>query len=115
MGEVLRFFFNPTKTVPEIILNRKFDGRDQGGPVSAGRIYQVNDDAARRKEMFIPYTNGYILNGNDTERVINNNTNNSRTFGDTIINVNSYGTNAAAIADEIGAAVNQRLRMAGTW
>ena len=87
----------------------------KGGPAEAGHIYQVNDDAARRKELFIPYTNGYILNGNDTERIVNNNTNNSRTFGDTIINVNSYGTNAAAIADEIGAAVNQRLRMAGTW
>ena len=89
--------------------------RALGGPAAAGQIYQVNDDAARRKEFFIPYTNGYILNGNDTERIVNNNTNNSRTYGDTNVYITSTGANAAAIADEIGAAVNQRRRMAGTW
>lgn len=89
--------------------------RASGGPVRAGRMYQVNDDHARRREMFIPAVDGYILNGNDTQRVINNSTNNSRTYGDVNVYVNSYGADAASIADEIGAAVNQKLRMAGAW
>ena len=116
-GHALRYFLNPAEMGKDLLTGNLGLGnlRASGGPAAAGHIYQVNDDAARRKELFIPYTNGYILNGNDTERVINNSTNNSRTYGDTIINVNSYGTNAAAIADEIGAAVNQRRRMAGTW
>ncbi|MBQ6519479.1 MAG: hypothetical protein IJI14_12215 [Anaerolineaceae bacterium] len=89
--------------------------RDSGGPVRAGQMYRVNDDAGRRMEMFVPNVDGYILNGNDTQRVINNNTNNSRNYGDLIVNVNSYGSDAASIADEIGAAVNRKLRMAGSW
>lgn len=86
-----------------------------GGPVSAGHIYQVNDDHGRNTEMFIPAVNGYILNGNDTQRVINNTTNNSRNYGDLNVYVNSYGADAVSIADEIGVALNQKLRMAGTW
>lgn len=31
------------------------------------------------------------------------------------VNVESYGTNAAEIADEIGAALSEKLRMAGSW
>jgi hypothetical protein len=31
------------------------------------------------------------------------------------IYVNSYGTDAATIADEIGAELNRKLRMAGSW
>ena len=89
--------------------------RASGGAVRAGQMYRVNDDAGRRMEMFVPNVDGYILNGNDTQRVINNSTNNSRTYGDLIVNVNSYGSDAASIADEIGAALNQKLRMAGTW
>lgn len=84
-----------------------------GGPAKAGHLYQVNDDHGRRKEMFVPYVDGYILNGNDTQRVINNSTNNSRTYGDMHIYVNSYGTDAASIVDEIGAELNRRLRMSG--
>ena len=65
--------------------------------------------------MFIPNVDGYILNGNDTQRVINNSTNNSRSYGDLNVYVNSYGTDAATIADEIGAAVNRKLRISGAW
>ena len=116
-GHALRYFLNPAEMGKDLLTGNLGLGnlRASGGPAAAGHIYQVNDDAARRKELFIPYTNGYILNGNDTERIVNNNTNNSRTYGDTNIYITSTGTNAAAIADEIGAAVNQRRRMAGTW
>ena len=31
------------------------------------------------------------------------------------LNVASYGTNAAAIANEIGVELNRKLRMAGSW
>ncbi len=40
----------------------------------------------------------------------------SRTsHGDLNVYVTSYGTDAASIADEIGAAVNRKLRMSGSW
>lgn len=89
--------------------------RASGGSVRAGQMYRVNDDNGRRIETFVPNVDGYILNGNDTQRVINNSTNNSKTYGDLNVYVNSYGTDAASIADEIGAALNQKLRMAGSW
>lgn len=89
--------------------------RAAGGPVRAGQMYVVNDDHGRRVETFVPGMDGYILNGQDTQRIINNSTNNSRTFGDTYVYVNSYGTDAASIANEIGAEVNKKLRMAGAW
>lgn len=84
-----------------------------GGPVKAGRMYQVNDDAGHRMEYFMPYQNGYILNGSQTDRIINNN--NSRTMGNVNVYVTSYGTDAASIADEIGAELGRKLRMAGSW
>lgn len=37
------------------------------------------------------------------------------TYGDLVVNVNSYGTDATTIADEIGAEINRKLRMAGSW
>ena len=86
-------------------------GRASGGYVSAGRMYRVNDDAGRRTEMFIPSTNGNILNGNQTDRIVNNN--NSRTVGDVVIYVNSYGMDVAEVADELGAAFQQKIRMSG--
>ena len=82
-----------------------------GGPVFAGQLYRVNDDAGRRSEWFIPNQNGYILNGNQTDRIVNNN--NSRTMGNVNIYVNSYGMNVAEVADELGQAFSQRLRMSG--
>lgn len=110
--------FINTVTNPDAWENSGFDlsggiPHAAGGPARAGHLYQVNDDHGRRKEMFVPYVDGYILNGNDTQRVINNSTNNSRTYGDMHIYVNSYGTDAASIADEIGAELNRRLRMSG--
>lgn len=95
--------------------NERQYGRASGGPVRAGQMYRVNDDHGRRTEMFVPAVNGFILNGQDTQRVINNSTNNSRTYGDVNVYVNSYGTDAATIAEEIGAEVNRKLRMAGAW
>ena len=40
---------------------------------------------------------------------------NQTTYGDMTVNVVSYGTDAATIADEIGAELNRKLRMAGSW
>ena len=89
-------------------------GRALGGSVSAGSLVRVNDDAGHRTEMFIPSVPGTILNGNQTDKIINN-TNNSRTIGDVNIYMTSTGTNASAIADEIGAEVQRRLRMSGAY
>ena len=86
-------------------------GRASGGPVEAGKMYRVNDDAGHRTEWYIPGQDGYILNGNQTDRIVNNN--NSRTVGNVNIYVNSYGTNVAEVADELGAAMNRKLRMSG--
>ena len=82
-----------------------------GGPVSAGRMYRVNDDAGRRNEIFVPSVDGYILNGNQADRIVNNN--NSRNVGDVNIYVNSYGMNVAEVADELGAAFSAKMRMSG--
>ena len=95
--------------------NEQHYGRATGGPVRAGQMYQVNDDFGRRREMFVPAMDGYILNGSDTQRVINNSTNNSRTYGDVNVYVTSYGADAASIADELGAEVSRKLRLSGTW
>ena len=87
--------------------------RASGGSALAGGLYRVNDDAGRRPEIFIPSVNGYILNGNQTDRIMNS-VNNSRNFSGGIqIYVNSYGANAAEIADELGAAFNDKIRMSG--
>ena len=83
-----------------------------GGPVSAGHLYRVNDDAGRRSEWFVPSQNGYILNGNQTDRIVNNSS--SQNFSGGIqIYVNSYGMNVAEVADELGAAFQQKIRMSG--
>lgn len=87
----------------------------KGGPVLPGQVYRVNDDHGLRQEMFIPSVPGYILDGNRTQSVVNNNSSTSNSYGNINVYVNSYGADAASIADEIGQAVNQRLRMAGAW
>lgn len=89
-------------------------GRAQGGPASAGQLLRVNDDAGHRTEMFIPSVPGMILNGDKTDRIINN-TNNSRTVGDVNIYLTATSSNASAIADQIGAEVQKRLRMSGAY
>lgn len=87
-------------------------GMASGGFVEAGRMYRVNDDAGRRTEWFVPAQNGYILNGNQTDRIVNNN--NSRNYSGGInIYVNSYGMNVAEVADELGQAFANRMRMSG--
>lgn len=83
-----------------------------GGPVRAGQMYRVNDDAGRRTEMFVPAQNGYILNGNQTDRIVNNSTSQSFSGGINIY-VNSYGMNVAEVADELGTAIQNKLRMSG--
>lgn len=93
-------------------LSNLFDSNAQGGPVSAGQLLRVNDDAGHRTEMFVPSVPGTILNGNQVDKIINNN-NNSRTVGDVNIYMTSTGANASAIADQIGFEVQKRLRMSG--
>lgn len=88
------------------------EGMASGGRARAGHLYRVNDDAGRRTEWFIPDQNGYILNGEQTDKIVNNN--NSRNFSGGInIYVTSYGMNVAEVADELGAAMNRKLRMSG--
>ena len=87
-------------------------GNALGGPAAAGQLLRVNDDAGRRTEMFVPSVPGTILSGDKTDKIMNN-YNNQRTMGDMVVNVYSYGTNAVAIADEIGVEVNRKLRMSG--
>lgn len=86
--------------------------RAGGGRAFANVPYVVGDDAQRRPEIFVPDTNGTIMNGSQTERVLNN-INNSRSVGDVNIYLNSYGTDATSIVNEIGIAVQQKLRMSG--
>ena len=95
-------------------LGKLIFGRSQGGPASAGQLLRVNDDAGHRTEMFIPSVPGQILNGDKTDRIINN-TNNSRTVGDVNIYLTATSSNASAIADQIGAEVYKRLRMSGAY
>ena len=82
-----------------------------GGYTRAGRFLRVNDDAGHRMEGFIPFTDGYVVNGNQMDRIVNNN--NQRSVGSVNIYVNSYGTNVAEVADELGAAFENRLCISG--
>ena len=41
-------------------------GRASGGPVSAGRLYSINEPWGSGVESFVPAVNGYILNGQQT-------------------------------------------------
>lgn len=86
-------------------------GYASGGLTEAGRMIRVNDDAGHRPELFVPSVPGYILNGNQTDRIVNNN--NSRTVGDVNVYVNSYGMDLATVSDELGYALQQKLRMSG--
>lgn len=82
-----------------------------GGIVSAGQILRVNDDAGHRVEAFIPSTDGYILNGNQVDRIVNNN--NQRTVGDVNVYVSSYGMDLTTVSEELGNAVQNKLRSSG--
>lgn len=89
-----------------------FGGRASGGPVSAGQMVRINDDAGHRTEAYIPAQDGYILSGDKVDKMINN-TNNSRNFGDFIVNVYPQSSMTADVAEQIGATVYQRLRISG--
>lgn len=88
-------------------------GRASGGAVRAGQMYQVNDDAGHRPEIFVPSVPGTILNGNQTDKIMNN-YNNSRTVSGGInIYVTSNALTVDALVTELGVKVDQRLRMSG--
>lgn len=88
-------------------------GYASGGRPPVGRMVRVNDDAGHRPEWFIPDVPGTILNGDQTERIMNS-VNNSRNFSGGInIYVNSYGMNVAEVAEELGQAFQNKIRMSG--
>lgn len=87
--------------------------RASGGAVHAGRMYRVNDDAGHRDEWFIPNTNGYILNGDQVDRIVNNYNNSSNFSGGINVYANSYGMDLATVSEELGYAIQQKLRMSG--
>lgn len=95
-------------------LNKLGKSNAQGGPVSAGSLLRVNDDAGHRTELFVPSVDGTILNGNTTDKIINNN-NNSRTVGNVIVNLYTSSNNPVSMAEELGAEVQKRLRMSGAY
>ena len=86
--------------------------RAHGGRGYKGFPYIVGDDAQRRPELYIPDTNGTFVNGDSTERILNN-INNSRTVGNVTIYVTSTALSVDDLADELGDAVNRKLRMSG--
>lgn len=111
-GKMLKFIYNPTQALPELLAGELFSRRASGGPVSAGQMVRINDDAGHRTEAYIPAQDGYILSGDRVDKMINN-TNNSRNFGDFIVNVYPQSSMTADVAEQIGATVYQRLRISG--
>ena len=88
------------------------NGRASGGFVRKGGFYRINDDAGHRIEAFVPGQNGYILNGNQVDRIVNNN--NSRNFsGGVTINAYCPGLTVAQVADELGTAFYDAIRIPG--
>lgn len=88
------------------------NGRASGGFVRKGGFYRINDDAGHRIEAFVPGQNGYILNGNQVDRIVNNN--NSRNISGGInLYVQSYGMNVAEVAEELAVAFNNAIRIPG--
>ena len=83
-----------------------------GGPAKAGQMIRVNDDAGHRVEGFIPFTDGYVVNGNQVDKMVNNNNN---SWANATINIYAvtYGADAAAVSKELGGALQQELRMIG--
>ena len=88
------------------------NGRSSGGFVRKGGFYRINDDAGHRIEAFVPGQNGYILNGNQVDRIVNNN--NSRNFsGGVTINAYCPGLTVAQVAEELGTAFYDAIRIPG--
>lgn len=84
----------------------------KGGIEYPGRVYRINDDAGHRPELFVPNTTGIRLNGDQTERILNN-VNNSRTVGDLYIQVYTQSNTMTGTGEELGEAVLKKLRMSG--
>ena len=89
--------------------------RASGGNGYANKVYLVGDDAQNRPEIYIPNTDGRFLNGDQTERILNNisNNNSSNFNGGINVYVNSYGMDLATVSEELGYAIQQKLRMSG--
>lgn len=87
--------------------------RASGGSAEVGQILRVNDDAGHRSEMFVPSVPGTILNGEQTDKVMNN-YNNSKNFNGGInIYVTSTALSVDDLANDLGEAMNRKLRMSG--
>ena len=86
--------------------------RSLGGPALPGNVYRVNDDAGHRPELFVPSVPGTILNGDQSDKIMNN-YNNSHTMGDLNLYVVAQGASARELADELGPLVYDKLRMSG--
>lgn len=86
--------------------------RSLGGRGYKGFPYLVGDDAQNRPEIFVPDSNGTFLNGDSTERVLNN-INNSRSVGNVTIYVTSTALSVDDLANDLGEAMNRKLRMSG--
>lgn len=86
--------------------------RSLGGRGYKGFPYLVGDDAQNRPEIFVPDSNGTFVNGDSTERVLNN-INNSRSVGNVTIYVTSTALSVDDLANDLGEAMNRKLRMSG--
>jgi hypothetical protein len=84
--------------------------RAAGGPVSAGQMYQVNEIG---REMFIPNSDGYILNAGDTSAALSPKAANSNTgsSGGNVIQITNYVEAGASMGD-VEAAVASGIRQA---
>ena len=108
--------FIKTVTSPSAWENSGFEitggVRAGGGRVQKNVPYLVGDDAQHRPELFVPDMNGTIINGDQTERILNN-VNNSRTVGDLYIQVYTQSNTMTGTGEELGEAVLKKLRMSG--
>lgn len=86
--------------------------RAWGGRGYKGFPYLVGDDAQNRPEIFVPDSNGTFINGDSTERVLNN-INNSRSVGNVTIYVTSTALSVDDLTNDLGEAMNRKLRMSG--
>lgn len=86
--------------------------RASGGPVSAGTMYQVNEIG---REMFVPNTDGFILNANDTAAALSPKAANAneRTGGN-VVQITNYVEAGASMAD-VEAAVASGISQAAPF
>ena len=113
--KVANWVSNPTGWQDDFQLNAPImsgESHAKGGIEYPGRAYRINDDAGHRPEVFVPATTGIRLNGDQTERILNN-VNNSRTVGDLYIQVYTQSNTMTGTGEELGEAVLKKLRMSG--